>query len=83
MNKDRICLLRGNSPKVGLGISISTGEAQGSLIHNFKMTKDVIVMCYHYFIGNMDSKSNSLFMCPTCLNPCALMSEIGTCLLLH
>ena len=40
-------------------------------------------MCYHYFIENLDSESNLLFMCTTCLNPCALMSEIGTFLLLH
>ena len=56
MNKYRICFLSGNSPKVGLGTSTSTGDDQCSLIHNLKMEKDVIVICYNYLIGKLSSK---------------------------
>ena len=51
-------------------------------IHNLKMEKDVIVICYNYLIGKLSSRQNSLFMYPTCLNPWALISEIGTFMIL-
>ena len=62
------------SPTVDLGTSPRPREASELLIHKTIMIKDVKGVCYHYFIGNMAPLLNSLFMCPTCLHQCVLMS---------
>ena len=63
------------------GTSPRTIEAQSLLTHKLKMPKDVRGVCYHYFVDKFGFMVEFLFMWPTFLNQCALLSQLGNYML--